>query len=114
MQLPDDNKGACAFQMLQYIKLQVNPQIIVLPATAESALLDAAKAPAAAAAGAAVVDGDEGGSGEVLVQLQRPSMFTYDKVSCSFEMLLMSLMLKPLTSCLDALVHSFCISVLYL
>lgn len=80
LQVPDDNKGACAFQMLQYVKLQTSPEVIVLPATAEAALLDAAKAPAAAATGAAVTDGDEGGTGEVLIQLQRPSMFTYDKV----------------------------------
>lgn len=78
LQVPDDNKGAWAFQMLQYVKLQINPQVIVLPATAEAALLTAAKAPAAAAAGAAV-DG-EGSDEEMVLQLQRPSIFTYDKV----------------------------------
>ncbi|WIA22147.1 hypothetical protein OEZ85_004483 [Tetradesmus obliquus] len=80
MQVPDDSKGACAYQMLQYAKLQVNPQVIVLPATAEADLLAAAKAPAAAAAGAAALAGDGiEGDAEVVVQLQRPSMFTYDR-----------------------------------
>ncbi|KAF6252313.1 muts domain V-domain-containing protein [Scenedesmus sp. NREL 46B-D3] len=80
MQVPDDSKGACAFQMLQYVKLQVDPQIIVLPATAEAELLAAARAPAAAAAGAAVLGGDGSeGDAEVVVQLQRPSMFTYER-----------------------------------
>jgi hypothetical protein len=67
--------------MLQYVKLQVNPQIIVLPATAEAELLAAARAPAAAAAGAAALENDGiEGDGEVVVQLQRPSMFVYDRV----------------------------------
>lgn len=79
MQLPDDSKGACGFQMLQYIKLQTNPSVIVLPATAEADLITAVKAPAAVATGA-VADEDGGGSNEVLLQLQRPSIFTYDKV----------------------------------
>jgi hypothetical protein len=85
MQVPDDSKGACAFQMLQYVKLQVNPQIIVLPATAESELLAAARAPAAAAAGAAALAGEGAeADAEVVVQLQRPSMFTYDRVSAAY------------------------------
>jgi hypothetical protein len=84
MQVPDDSKGACAFQMLQYVKLQVNPQIIVLPATAEAELLAAARAPAAAAAGAAALAGEGAeADAEVVVQLQRPSMFTYDRVSAA-------------------------------
>jgi hypothetical protein len=57
-------------------------QVIILPATAEPALIEAAKVAAAAAAGAAN-DGDS--SGEPTVQLQRPSLFTYSKV-CTLKL----------------------------
>lgn len=52
-------------------------QVIILSATAEPALIEAAQLSAAAAAGAASL-GDS--TGEPVVQLQRPSLFTYSKV----------------------------------
>lgn len=54
-------------------------QVIILSATAEPALIEAAKLVAATAAGAAAA-GDGDSTGEPLVQLQRPSLFTYNKV----------------------------------
>lgn len=54
-------------------------QVIILSATAEPALMEAAKLVAATAAGAAAA-GDGDSTGEPLVQLQRPSLFTYNKV----------------------------------
>lgn len=68
--------------MFQYVKLQVDPEIIILPATADAPLLSAAKAPAAAAMGAATQESSQcvGSAGELMLQLQRPSLFTYDKV----------------------------------
>lgn len=91
--------------MLQYVKLQTSPEVIVVPATAAAALLEAAKAPAAAAIGAATVDGEADGAGEVLVQLQRPSMFTYDKVGLAARLLLMANRYPP------AAKHRLCLKI---
>lgn len=55
-------------------------QVIFLSATAEPALIKACKLVAAAAAGAAAA-GDGDSTGEPTVQLQRPSLFTYNKAS---------------------------------
>lgn len=132
LETADESKGPGAFQMLQYIKLQLDPQvrerrsmqeqraapsvlhghqhlsvhharhvhvvppppcirlpvlccavmrtsqIIILSATADPALIEAAKLPAATAAGAASTG--DGSSAEPTVQLQRPSLFVYNKV----------------------------------
>lgn len=60
-------------------------QVVVLSAAADQALLEAAKMPAAGATGAASIANTGAGSsgigeGDVVVQLQRPSMFTFSKV----------------------------------
>jgi hypothetical protein len=60
-------------QMLHYVKIQTDPDVICLSATAESALVEAA---AAEAPGAGVAGRLEG----YCVQLERSSVFAHDKV----------------------------------
>lgn len=99
LQVADEGKGPFAFRMLQYVKLQTDPEIVLLPATAEASLLTAASTNASAALGAAEFHSDPAAAagaspGKVArleVQLQRPSLFAYDKVSPVF--------LFPLYSC---------------
>lgn len=73
--MPYDKQGLlCAACCLSCCR-----QVIILPATAEPALIEAAKLAAAAAAGTAAAN-DSDSSTEPTVQLQRPSLFTYSKV----------------------------------
>lgn len=60
-------------QMLHYVKLQTNPDVICLSATAEAALIEAAGAEVPGVADADRLEGYN-------VQLERSSLFAHDKV----------------------------------
>jgi hypothetical protein len=60
--------------MLQYVKLQTDPEVIYLSATADAALVEAAGAEVPGARGAGRVSG-------YAVRLERSAVFAYDKAS---------------------------------
>ncbi|KIY99037.1 hypothetical protein MNEG_8926 [Monoraphidium neglectum] len=80
MQTADDGRGPLKFQMLHYVKIQTDPDVICLSATAESALVEAA---AAEAPGAGVAGRLEG----YCVQLERSSVFAHDKALHALQQL---------------------------
>jgi len=60
--------------MLQYVKLQTNPDVICLPATSDTLLLEAAGSEVPG------VGGDAGRLGGYEVQLERSAAFVHEKV----------------------------------
>jgi hypothetical protein len=60
--------------MLHYVKVQTNPDVICVSATAESALAEAAAAEVAGS-------GEAGRAGGYAVQMERSAVFSYEKAS---------------------------------